>query len=185
MYCGHFLLKQRALFEQQKCQVPEGGGTENRTNMFCRSALLWLRADTCRGTPSHFPSNLFHLLCLKNSRSKFLNNRPTMHLRLRAILTHFVVHLSLSNYTWIFETRGFRSGEAEDWRLMTYKVAQIRKEAPTFRSNLLPPSSGQSERSEPLTIIGTLKRELRFPQNKLMQLTPTHPIFIVRFILIV
>lgn len=158
MYCGHFLLEERALSEQQKCQVPvawgegeRGGGAENRTNMFCRSALLWLRAATCRGTPSHFPSNLFHLLCLTNSRRKFLNNRPTIHLRLRAILTHFVVHLSLPTCTWIFETRGLRSFGPEDWRLLIYQEAQIRTDEATFRSNLLSPSSRKSERSEPIT----------------------------------
>jgi len=100
-------------------------GAENRTNMFCRSALLWFRAGTCRGTPSHFPSNLFHLLCLTNSRRKFLNNRPTVYLRLRAVLTHFVVHLSLSTYTWVFETRGLRTFGTEDWRLQIYQVADV------------------------------------------------------------
>ena len=82
---------------------PGGRGAENRTNMFCRSALLWLTAATCRGTERHFPSNLFHLLCLTNSRRKFLNNRPTTHLRLRAILTRFVVHLSLSTKLEVFK----------------------------------------------------------------------------------
>ena len=128
-----------------------GGGAENRTNMFCRSALLWLRAATCRGTPSHFPSNLFHLLCLTNSRRKFLNNRSTIHLRLRVILTHFVIHLSLFTYTWISDIRCLRSGGTEVGILLIYQVAQIRTIAPTFRSNLLLPTSGQSERSEPLT----------------------------------